>query len=161
MPPGDGPIRYRCEVPGCQDQGNMSGEVDEQGVVHWYCKNHDRLLLVAESGHTCGEGPPRPPQLMPDPCGRPATVKYTDPFGLLVFYWCESCRRKYHPTRAEREADEKAQAEAASRKQRSEEFWDTLTAPIVLLIRIGVAVGVAVVAIYALVAFIHWCWRSS
>jgi hypothetical protein len=51
--------------------------------------------------------------------------------------------------------------EAARRKQRTEEFWNTLTAPIVLLIRIVVAVGVAVVTIYALVSFIHWCWRNS
>ncbi len=161
MPPDDVPIHCRCEVTGCPNPGYIGSEEDNQGLVHWFCEEHVSEISVAEGGHFCGEGPPRPPQLMPDTCGRPATVKYTYRPGGWAFYWCDQCRRKYHPTAAEREADEKAQMEAARRKQRNKELWDTLTAPIGRLIRIGVVVGVAVVAIYALVAFIHWCWRNS
>jgi len=161
MPPDDDPIRYRCQVAGCPNPGCEGSEADDQGLVHWYCKEPACEISVAEGGHICGEGPPRPPQLMPPPCGRPAAAKYTDRPGGWAFYWCDQCRRKYLPTAAEREADEKAQMEAARRKEQSEEFLETLTAPIKRLIRIGVAIGVVVVAVYALVAFIHWCWRSS
>jgi hypothetical protein len=52
---------------------------------------------------------------------------------------------------------EKAEMEAARRKQRNEELWERLTLPGRWLL----AIGVAALAIYALVAFIHWCWRNS
>jgi hypothetical protein len=39
-------------------------------------------------------------------CGRPAAVKWTGPFGETRYWWAR-CDRKYHPTAAQAQEDER------------------------------------------------------
>ncbi len=137
--------RVVCGAPGTH------GLLDPTGQRHWFCGDHLWESSPATGDKTCDMMGANPPSL--ERCGRPASTKWTGPFGESK-YWCERCRRKHWPTDAERVQDEAA---ALRGQKQADWIYGFVFKPIGWLLQLAMA-GILV---YGIVAFIKWCWIHS